>query len=128
MSDNKKLSPETQKYLDELKKQQITMTILDKEIINDLDSDNKIKGKEFNPILRFIAKIIYRLMLYGGVVLTVLGFVNIYGAYMIYQAYKFGGLIGIVHSKWTFIFIGYIVFMLVYKKIHFALYKYSEGI
>lgn len=130
MSGKKKInetSLETQNFLDDLEKQRITMTVIDKDGVNDpfFEDDEE---KEFSPILQFIAKIIYKLMLYIGVLLTIVGFVNIYGAYMMYEVYKVGGVMGVIYSKWFFFLIGYVVFMFVYKKVHSMLYKYSEGI
>lgn len=127
MSDKREASPEIQQFIKDLDMQKIKMTVLDKGGLN-APSFEDDEEKEFNPILQFIAKIFYKLMLYIGVLLTLVGFANIYGAYMMYQGYKSGGIMGIVNSKWLIFLVGYAVFMFLYKKVHYALYKYYQGV
>lgn len=127
MSDNRKPSPEVQKFMRDLEKQKITMTVIEPNETDNFDDDFE-EEKERNPVLLFLSKILFKLMTFIAVILTLLGFANVYGVYMIYQSYKAaGGLMGIVETKWTFFLLGYIVVMVVFNKIHLAIGKYSKG-
>lgn len=126
MSDKKKVSPETQKFIDDLYKKRVSMTVNPKQF--NFDIEDELDEKEFNPVLQSISYVVYKIMMFIGVLLSIAGVVNIYWVYLIYKKYQIDGLIGALTSKWLVFIVAYIVFMFIYKEIHYKLYKYSKGV